>query len=141
MMIIAAAMLFAAVMLKADDRPIAYEQLPLAAREFVAKYFPAEKVLYVTEDRDIIGKSYEVAFASSAKAEFASDGRWKEVDCRAVPVPDGIVPVQIVTKVKELYPDATINYIDRSPNEYEVKLSNRLELTFNNRYQLIEIDD
>ena len=39
------------------------------------------------------------------------------------------------------YPDASIVQIDRDKHDYEVKLSNGLELTFDLKFNLIDIDD
>lgn len=56
-------------------------------------------------------------------------------------MPADIVPQQIKDYVKQNYPDARITKIDRDRRDYEVSLSNRLELTFNKEFRLIEIDD
>ena len=44
-------------------------------------------------------------------------------------------------KVKAHYPDAKILKIERDANDYEVKLSNRLELTFNKRFKIMDVDN
>jgi predicted phosphodiesterase len=43
--------------------------------------------------------------------------------------------------VAKNYPDAKIIKIDRDRRDYEVSLSNRLELTFDMKFNLVEIDD
>ena len=43
--------------------------------------------------------------------------------------------------VKENYPDVKVLMIERDRNDYELKLSNRLELTFDTKYNIIDIDD
>ena len=75
------------------------------------------------------------------KAEFYKDGEWKEVDCRYSSVPAAVVPAQIAQYVSGHYPDASIVQIDRDKHDYEVKLSNGLELTFDLKFNLIDIDD
>ena len=123
------------------DRPIAVENLPQKAQQFVKKYFANVGVTYVTEDRDVISKDYEVMFADGSKVDFAANGEWTSVECKGKAVPAGIVPQQIEAYVKQNYPDAHIRKIDRDRTDYEVSLSNRLELTFNKNFKLIEIDD
>ena len=43
--------------------------------------------------------------------------------------------------VKAYYPDATILQYEVGRKTYEVKLSNRMELKFNSRFNVIEVDD
>lgn len=123
------------------DRPIAVENLPQKAQQFIKKYFANVGVTYVTEDRDVISKDYEVMFADGTKVDFAGNGEWTSVECKGSAVPADIVPQQIKDYVKQNYPDAQIRKIDRDRNDFEVSLSNRLELTFNKDFKLIEIDD
>lgn len=124
-----------------NDKPISTDQLPAKAQEFIKKYFPSEKVAYAKMETDILETSYEVTFTTSTKLEFDRGGEWKEVNCRYSSVPEGIVPVQITAKVKELFPDTSVVSIDRDRRDIEVKLNNRMELTFDLNYNLIEIDD
>ena len=92
-------------------------------------------------ERDFLEARYEVIFTDGAKAEFYKDGEWKEVDCRYSSVPAAVVPAQIAQYVSGHYPDASIVQIDRDKHDYEVKLSNGLELTFDLKFNLIDIDD
>jgi hypothetical protein len=123
------------------DRPIAVENLPQKAQQFIKKYFSQVGVTYATEDRDVISKDYEVMFADGSRIDFASNGEWTSVECKGKAVSAGIVPQQIEAYVTQNYPDAHIRKIDRDRTDYEVSLSNRLELTFNKNFKLIEIDD
>ena len=84
--------------------------------------------------------SYDVIFTDGSKVEFDRKGDWTEVDCLAIPLPPGIVPKAITEAVKSQYPDAKVTKIERDHREYEVKLTNRVELTFNKKMQLIDID-
>ena len=128
---------------RADNgKAVSFEQLPQSAQQFVKKYFGKEKVALVKEERNFLGtEEYDVMFLSNIKVEFDKSGEWKEVDCNHTAVPEGIVPVQIAAKAKELYPQAIILEISRDSREYEVKLSNRMELTFDLKFNLIDIDD
>ena len=74
------------------------------------------------------------------KIEFSGDGNWKDVECRKSAVPTAIVPKQITEYVAKKYPDVKILKIDREEN-YDIELSNRLELTFDKKFRLIDIDD
>lgn len=124
-----------------NDKPITFEQLPQQSQQFIKKHFPDEKVSFAKLERDFLETRYEVLFVSSTKVEFLKNGEWKEVDCRYSTVPAGIVPAQIAAKVKELYPEALVTEINRDSREYEVKLNNGLEMTFNLKFELVGIDD
>ena len=89
----------------------------------------------------MLSKNYEVIFTNGDKVEFDRTGGWAEVKCTRNPVPEAIVPAAIRDYVKTNYPDAEILKIERSKKEYEVKLSNRWEIKFNNQMQVIDIDD
>lgn len=79
--------------------------------------------------------------ADGTKLEFNGDGEWKDVDCKYGAVPAAIVPKQITDYVAKHYPDVKIIKIDRDRRDYEVSLSNRLELTFDMQFNLVDIDD
>lgn len=124
-----------------DDRPIQYDELPAEAKSFVAEHFAKEEVSHVTVDNDIISKEYKLVFLSGAKVEFDGDGTWKEVDCRYSSVPEAIVPAAIATYVKEHYPNSKITELKREYSNWEAKITGGLELTFNNNFKLVDIDD
>lgn len=124
-----------------NDRPIAVDQLPQKAQQFIKQHFPKSKVALAKEEREFLDLRYEVVFANSVKIEFLKDGEWKEVDCKYSAVPAAIVPVKIAEYVAKNYEDVQIVKIDRDKREYEVDLSNGLELTFDTKFNLIDIDD
>lgn len=141
--LIAFALVFAFSTVKADerDRIITKEQLPAAAQQMITKYFGGLKISLVKEDRELASRNYEVLFSDGTKLEFTRNGEWKEIDCRKNSVPAELIPQQVVAFVAERYPDAKIVQIDRDRHDYEVKLSNGLELTFDKKFNLIDIDD
>lgn len=124
-----------------EDRPIQVEQLPAAAQKFIKAHFPDSKISYAKIDDKLVYKEYEVMFADGVKIEFNGDGEWKDVDCKFGAVPAAIIPKKIASYVAKNYPDAKIIKIDRDRRDYEVSLSNRLELTFDMKFNLLEIDD
>jgi hypothetical protein len=124
-----------------NDKPVTVDQLPASARQFVEKYFPNVKVSFAKMETEMFDKSYKVVFADGSKVEFDKKGEWTDVDCKFTQVPAGIVPQQIVDYVAANYSDAKILDIDRDKHDYEVSLSNRLELKFDLKFNLIGIDD
>lgn len=141
MLVVAVVFLSLGVACADGDRPIAIEQLPQSAQQFLKSHYPKGEVLLATEEGDIIGNEYEVVFADGTKIEFISNGEWKSVECNRGTVPAAIIPEQIKSFIDKNYPQVRVIKIERDRREYEVSLSNRLELTFNKSFQLVEIDD
>ena len=139
--VFAAMMMFAGIASADNDRIVPYEKLPAKAQEFVKKYFPSEKVSYVKEEADFMELSYEVVFAQGTKVEFTGQGEWKEVDCRYSTLNEDLVPEQIRSYVRQNFTDTKLVKIEKGYRGYEVKLTNRLELTFDLNFNLVDIDD
>lgn len=137
------AMFAMSTMVMADnDKPVQVNQLPAKAQTFLNTYFKDVKVALATQDTELFSKSYDVVFNTGDKVEFDKSGEWTEVRCRQTGVPAAIVPAQIAEYVKTTYPDAQILQIERDDRgEYEIKLSNRWEITFNKQMQVVDIDD
>ena len=124
-----------------NDRLIVKESLPKKAQLFIDSNFKNSKITYVKDERDFLERSYEVLFADGTKVEFDRNGEWKEVDCRRSSVPTAIVPAKILNYVNNSYPGVKVIQIERDRIDYEVKLSNNLELTFNKKFNIIDIDN
>lgn len=132
------AITFAAI---ADDKPIQFERLPLEAKNFINVNFQGVKVLYTVQDDDIIFPEYTVALDNGFKIQFTNGGALEKIESNGQAIPEGLIPYQIRDYVKVHYPDATFREYEAGRKSYEVKLSNRLELKFNKKFNLIEIDD
>ena len=124
-----------------NKRPITAEQLPAKSQTFLKTHFSGKRILLVTLERGHLKTTYEVRYADGTGVEFRKDGEWTEVDCRLDTVPTAIVPRPVLTFVAEHYPDSHICKVERDRKGYEVKLSNRLELAFDSKFRLIEVDD
>ena len=124
-----------------EARPITMDKLPKGVVTFIETHFPGEKVSIAKVDRELFEVRYEVVLMNGAKMEFLGDGTWEEVDCRYQAVPDAVIPPEILASVKERYPECKILEINRESRTYEVKISNGLELIYDRRFHLIDIDD
>lgn len=124
-----------------NDRPITVNQLPATAQQFIKKYFPNVNVAFAKMEKDFFQTSYEVLFANGNKLEFNGSGEWADLDCKYTAVPTELIPAQITEYIKMYYPGTSVLKMERDYSTYEVKLNNRLELTFNKQFQLIDIDD
>lgn len=127
---------------KADNNKIINKnELPAQAQQFINEHFNGVKLSYAKLERDFLENSYEVMLANGAKLEFSSKGTWEDVDCRYGEVPAAIIPQPIKEYIKSNYPGERVLKIERERNRYELKLSNRLELTFDENFRIIDIDD
>lgn len=137
---------FTAIQLSAasfdNERIIDKSNLPASAQKFINQHFAKESISIVKKENDFIGVSYDVIFTNGNKVEFDSKGNWESVDCRFTEVPKAIVPSNISSHVTATYPDTKILKIEKEDRgEKEVVLSSGLELTFNSKGQLIDIDN
>lgn len=134
--------LFFSVASFADDTPIAVDQLPAPVKAFVSKTFPAQKILFAEKDSGFFEKTkYEVRLDDGTSVEVYKDGTWNKVENKMNGVPANVVPKGIADYVKANYAATVIAKVDKERYGYEVKISNGLELKFNEQFQLIGIDD
>ncbi len=124
-----------------NDKPVNVNQLPATAQQTLKKHFSAKKVALAKMESGLFEKSYDVVFNNGEKVEFDRNGNWTEINCKMSSVPTGLVPAKITSYVKSTYPGTKILQIEKDDNRYEVKLSNRLEVTFNKNFQVVDIDD
>lgn len=130
-----------AALIKADDKPIPFDQLPDLAKTFVKTNFPSAKVLYSSIDDDIIAPDYEVILDNGFEIQFRNDGRLEKVDANSGVISESLIPEKIRDYIKSNYPNVTYKEYEVGARSYEVKISNGLELTFNADFKVIEIDD
>lgn len=124
-----------------NDKPINVTQLPTTAQQTIKKYFSNKKVALAKQETGIFEKSYDIIFNNGEKVEFDRNGNWTEIDCKMSSVPANLIPAKITQYVKSTYPGTKILKIEKDDNRYEVQLSNRLEVTFNKNFQVVDIDD
>ena len=125
----------------ADDRIIPVEQLPAAAKTFIQKNFPGKTISYAKIDRDGLKTIYEARLDDGTEVDFDKKGNWDKVDCEKKAVPASLIPAGIANYVKANFPGAFVVKIDKERYGYEIELSNDLELKFDKRGNLMNIDD
>lgn len=124
----------------AEDRPITFDKLPVQARTFVNNHYAGSEVMSVIKDESLIRPEYTVYFAHGVSIEFDYNGSLEKISSRETPIPSDVIPVQIRDYVTRHYPDAAFVEYEVDHKHYEVKLSNRVELSFNKRFHVIEVD-
>lgn len=140
-MLFALALLFASPASANTDggKAISPGKLPQAALQTINIHLPGRKIAIAKVESELFSKSYTVIFTNGEKIEFDGRGRWTEVKCKRSAVPASLVPAQIAQYIRANYPDCRILEIERD-DEYEVKLSNHVEVTFNKKFEVIDID-
>lgn len=126
---------------KADnDKPISVQDLPVAAQNFIRQHFSEKKIALAKKETDLFLNSYDVLFTDGSKIEFDRKGEWTEVNCKYSFVPEAVFPSQIKDYIEKNYPEAKVLKIERDTRDFEVKLSNKVELKFDTMFRLIDID-
>ena len=114
---------------KNDDEPVAPDQLPGAAMQFIQNYFPGTTISNIEYDKK--DKEYEVYLSNAYEITFDQAGTWQEVDAPdGYAVPEGIVPEPILNFVALEYTGQGINEIDKTTYGYHVELINGMDLKF-----------
>lgn len=135
------AMFVCVAVVKADNEvPVTVNELPVTAQTFINTHFKDKKVALAKKETGFFELSYDVIFTDGNKLEFDRNGNWKEVNCKYSSVPAAVVPQQISDYVKANYAGINILSIEKDDREYEVRLANRVELTFTLQFQLLDID-
>ncbi len=140
MLAVICAMAFSAPVQADNDKPIEVSQLPTAAQQVITANFSDKKVALAKVETGLLEKRYDVIFTTGEKIEFDRKGNWTEIDCKLSAVPESLVPEKIKAYVSSNYAGNGILKIERDSREYEVKLSNGIEITFNTNFVVIDID-
>ena len=123
-----------------NDKPIAVNALPVKAQTLLSNHFNNQKVMLATIESGVVSRSYDVVLQNGTKLEFDKKGNLTEIDCKLGIVPALLIPQAIKNYLKDNYAGQSVKKIEINKNEYEVELTNGLDLTFNKHFQLIDID-
>ena len=123
-----------------NDKPITVNQLPAAAQQVIKSHFSGMKVALAKMETGFLEKSYDVIFTTGEKIEFDRNGNWVEIECKRTAVPAALIPAQIKSYVNTNYSGISILKIGKDRNEYEINLSNGVEIKFNQNFLVIDID-
>lgn len=123
-----------------NDKPISVNALPAKAQTLLSQHFNGQKVILATIESGVISRSYDVVLKNGTKLEFDKKGNLTEIDCKQGIVPVQLIPQAIKNYLNDNYAGQSVKKIEIKRNEYEIELSNGLDLTFNKHFQLIDID-
>lgn len=125
----------------ANDKPIQVTDLPKQAQQFIKAYFTGQSVALAKMETDFLSKSYDVIFTNGDKLEFDKKGNWTKVDCEHTQVPVAVLPTTIRQYLEQHYPKILVRKIELTDHKgYEVELANGVEVEFNKRFQVIDIE-
>ena len=123
-----------------NGKPISVDALPAKAQTLLNNHFNGQKVMLATIESGVVSRSYDVVLQNGTKLEFDKKGNLTEIDCKQDTVPDQLIPQAIKNYLMDNYAGQSVKKIEMNKNEYEVELTNGLDLTFNKHFQLIDID-
>lgn len=123
-----------------NDKPISVNALPAKAQTLLNSHFNDQKVMLATIESGVVSRSYDVVLQNGTKLEFDKKGNLTEIDCKQGIVPALLIPQAIKNYLKDNYTGQSVKKIEMNKKEYEVELTNGLDLTFNKHFQLIDID-
>ena len=123
-----------------NDKSITVNALPAKAQTLLNNHFNGQKVMLATIESGVGSRSYDVVLQNGTKLEFDKKGNLTEIDCKQGIVPALLIPQAIKNYLKDNYAGQSVKKIEMNKNEYEVELTNGLDLTFNKHFQLIDID-
>ena len=123
-----------------NDKPISVNALPAKAQTLLSQHFNGQKVMLATIELGVVSRNYDVVLQNGTKLEFDKKGNLTEIDCKQGKVPVKLIPQAIRNYLMENYPAQAVKKLEMNKNEYEVELTNGLDLTFNKHFQLIDID-
>ena len=123
-----------------NGKPISVNALPAKAQTLLNNHFNSQKVMLATIESGVVSRSYDVVLQNGTKLEFDKKGNLTEINCKQGIVPALLIPQAIKNYLKDNYAGQSVKKIEMNKNEYEVELTNGLDLTFNKHFQLIDID-
>lgn len=125
-----------------ERETIEFSLLPQNAKTFINTYFSDKQVAVVFHDKEVGDNDYEVVFTDSASIDFDKKGNWIEVEDRDVDgVPLAIFPEAIASYVNANHAGEHVVAISKDKRDYEVELSNNMDLVFDLDGNFLRYDD
>ena len=124
-----------------DEKKIDFGDLPSEARSFIENYFPSADILSIVQEKEDGRKEYQVKLSDGTDMEFDEDGEWTNIECYFSPLPTGILPANVITKVEELHPEAYINGVEKELGGYVVEVTDAdgidWDMSFNAQFEYV----
>lgn len=121
------------------ERVVNADALPKEAQTYISQHFPDYEILQVVKERDDLKTTYDVYLSEGYNLDFDKNGNILSVEGTSK-LPDSVVPDEVLTYVKTSYPDQFIVDWEKDDRGQEVRLSNQMELKFDNQGNFLRID-
>lgn len=133
--------LMGATLASAQNSVINSSELPANTRSFVTKTFKNQPIVQA-EKESTLGyvHEYSVILRDGTTLDFERDGSWEKMENKTKGLPFKAVPSKIAAYVKKAFPKTYIKSIEKDRSEYEVELSNELDLKFDLKGNFKKID-
>ena len=116
--------------------------LPTEARELIKNHFAEASISYLKVDKNLFrGEGYDVRLTDGTELDFNSKGQWTEIEAEKNAVPASLIPDVIKKYMKQNYNGQRVKKIKHNRRGYELKLSNGLEVEFDNMGNFLRLDD
>ena len=123
------------------EKVISYLEMPLPAQRLIEAHFSKADVSVVMMDSELLSTDYEVRLNDGTKMEFDGDGELYKIDCGTKAVPEALIPEAVRSYVATNFPNAFITEWGRDDRRWKAELNNGIDLEFNNKYEVLRIDD
>lgn len=123
----------------AQETPATLQQLPEQARNFLKDNFksPFHHAIKEVKGTTII---YDVYLNDETEIEFDETGRWVEIDGKTKSLPTKLIQKRIIDYVNLKYPKNSVVKMERQATQYEIGLSNDVDLIFDAMGSFVRID-
>lgn len=112
------------------DCPVDEQQLPERARTFLHTHFPGQTIAFAEKEVEVLTVTYKVILVNGTKLVFARNGDWLKIDSKFGHVPPATVPAPIRSWLDERALSGRMLEIEKEHGTYEVKLSEGIEMKF-----------
>ena len=121
-----------------SDKPIAFEDLPICAQNFILEYFSHMTVTRASYNTQADNRNYEVNLSDNTTLKFDEIGHWTTIESQDSSIPTTMIPDEIMTQVRTKDSAGNIRKIEKSEEAYHVTLLDRNEMLFNLDFTPIE---
>ena len=115
---------------KKSDKMLIVNNLPIAVKFFVQRYFPNSSIAFAEVRFTSEGMRYVAYPNDGNEVEFNKEGIWEMVDCKSGVVPAYLIPDSVAAFIDAYYSGTSISKIEKIGNDYEVTFSNYITLKF-----------
>ena len=119
------------------DKTVNLDLLPQVTKNYIDKYLSDKEIAKVIAEEDEL----KVWFSTGEQLEFDLDGNIKKIES-PIGVSASVIDERILQDIKSIDPNLTIVRIEMENNgDFDVKLDNGKEITYDANYKRIGFDD